>query len=211
MFTDGAYEEEKGFSGAVIAHSSRGTHASGFHVDDAPIQLARHHGKRQQTGLLDFLPVIVLKCSVGARHRLINVYAADKCAHNARSATHMCADAPPRVSGAFFVCPSCLLASLVRVFPTVRCWGAFFSFSRAAAFLCCFPWHGSRACTTLVEGRQEVNVLHGHRLRSVGAIEGVYGCPVLDTSRTTGDEVLACVFRRLVLFVILSCVLVLGI
>ena len=33
----------------------------------------------------------------------------------------------------------------------------------------------------------------------------------MDTSRTTGDEVLVCVFRRLVLFVILSCLMVLGI
>ena len=32
----------------------------------------------------------------------------------------------------------------------------------------------------------------------------------MDTSRTTGDEVLVCVFRQLVLFVILSCVLALG-
>ena len=60
--TDGAYEEEKGSSGAVIAHSSRGTYAPGFYVDDAPIQLERHRCKRQQTGVLDFLPVIVVKC-----------------------------------------------------------------------------------------------------------------------------------------------------
>ena len=81
----------------------------------------------------------------------------------------------------------------------VRCLRAFLSFS----------WHGSR--TTLGDGRQEVNVLHGHRLRCVGATEGVYGCPVLDTSRTTGDEVLVFVCRRLVLFVTLSCLLALGI
>ena len=41
-----------------------------------------------------------------------------------------------------------------------------------------------------------MNVLHGHRLRSVGAIDGVYGCPKMGTSRTTGDEVLVCVFRQ---------------
>ena len=44
--TEGEDEEEKGSSGAVIAHSSRCTHASGFYVDDAPIQLERHHGMR---------------------------------------------------------------------------------------------------------------------------------------------------------------------
>ena len=44
--SDGAYEEEKGSSGALIAHSSWGSDASGFYVDDAPIQLARHRCKR---------------------------------------------------------------------------------------------------------------------------------------------------------------------
>ena len=62
VFTDGAHEEKKGSSGAVIVNCSWGTHASGFYVDDAPIQLERHRGKKEQIGLFDFLSVIVAKC-----------------------------------------------------------------------------------------------------------------------------------------------------
>ena len=74
VFTDGAYEEKKGSSGAVIAHSARFSHASGFYVDDAPIQLERHRGKRQQTGLLDFLCVIVAKCVFNEFCTAANLY-----------------------------------------------------------------------------------------------------------------------------------------
>ena len=143
-------------SGAVIAHSSRGTHASGFYVDDAPTELdwsgivvsdsrwasSTYCLSLWQSVFSEFCAAANHTHNVdseGAHHQLINGYTADKCTHSARSAAHHTCALIHTTCVQCFYCPCRPRARLVRVCATVRCWRAFLSFSRPAACLCCFP------------------------------------------------------------------------
>ena len=152
--------------------------------------------------------------SEGAHHQLINGYAADKCMHSARSTAHHThvRQCTPR-------CVLCFFLSKLSSCEARSC-------LRDGSLLGCFPLVLASCSVSLLLsigtgewGQRRGDVLHGHRLRSVGALEGsgklrhvgVYGCPILDTFRTSGDEVLVTVFRQVVLFLILSCEWALGI
>ena len=94
LFTDGAYEDERGSIGAVLFHPTRGVHSFGLRVENDIIKHWQRHGKNQIIGFLEIVLVILAKMvfqeviaggnltifvdNDGARHQLINGYATDK-------------------------------------------------------------------------------------------------------------------------------------